>query len=225
VPTPKLPIVVLISGSGSNLQALIDAIACGELNAEIRAVISNRPDAKGLQRARDAGIPTEVLDHTRFESREAFDQALQQRIDSFEPRLVVLAGFMRLLTDNFVDHYLGRMLNIHPSLLPAYTGLNTHQRVLDAGEPRHGASVHFVTAELDGGPLILQATVDVQPDETPTSLAARVLEKEHKIYPLAVQWFAEGRLQLLDHHAWFDGKVLTQPLQYETLPAGTGGAS
>jgi phosphoribosylglycinamide formyltransferase-1 len=225
VPTPKLPIVVLISGSGSNLQALIDAIACGELNAEIRAVISNRPDAKGLQRARDAGIPTEVLDHTRFESREAFDQALQQRIDSFEPRLVVLAGFMRLLTDNFVDHYLGRMLNIHPSLLPAYTGLNTHQRVLDAGELRHGASVHFVTAELDGGPLILQATVDVQPDETPTSLAARVLEKEHKIYPLAVQWFAEGRLQLLDHHAWFDGKVLTQPLQFETLPAGTGGAS
>lgn len=220
-PSP-LPIVVLISGGGSNLQALINAVTRGELNVEIRAVISNRPDAKGLQRARDAGIPAETLDHTRFESRMAFDQALQTLIDRFEPRLVVLAGFMRLLTDHFVQHYLGRMLNIHPSLLPAYTGLNTHQRVLDAGEPRHGASVHFVTAELDGGPLILQATVDVQPNETADSLAARVLEKEHKIYPLAVQWFAQGRLQLIDQHAWFDGKALTQPLQFEALPAGTG---
>ena len=217
MPNPKFPIVVLISGSGSNLQALIDAVARGEVNVEIRAVISNRPDAKGLQRARDAGIPAEVLDHTTFESREAFDQALQALIDGFKPRLVVLAGFMRLLSDAFVAHYLGRMLNIHPSLLPAYTGLNTHRRVLDAGDQQHGASVHFVTAELDGGPLILQARVDVQPDDTPDSLAARVLEQEHKIYPLAVQWFAEGRLQLLDHHAWFDGKVLTQPLQYEAL--------
>lgn len=218
MPNPKLPIVVLISGSGSNLQALIDAAAKNELDVEIRAVISNRPNAGGLQRARDAGIPTEALDHKTFESREAFDRALQQRIDSFEPQLVVLAGFMRLLTDDFVNHYLGRMLNIHPSLLPAYTGLNTHQRALDAGDPRHGASVHFVTAELDGGPLILQASVPVASDDTPESLAARVLEQEHKIYPLAVQWFADGRLQLHDQHACFDGTALTQPLQLDALP-------
>lgn len=222
---PKLPIVVLISGGGSNLQALIDAVATGKLNVEIRAVISNRPDAKGLQRARDAGIPAEALDHTSFESREAFDRALQTRIDSFEPRLVVLAGFMRLLTDDFVAHYLGRMLNIHPSLLPAYTGLNTHQRVLEAGGKQHGASVHFVTAELDGGPLILQASVDVQTDDDANSLAARVLEQEHKIYPIAVQWFAEGRLQLRDSQAWFDGRALTQPLQLESLPPETCGGA
>ena len=218
---PKLPIVVLISGSGSNLQALIDAAAKDELDVEIRAVISNRPNAGGLQRARDAGIPAEVLDHKTFESRETFDQALQKYIDSFEPKLVVLAGFMRLLTDDFVNHYLGRMLNIHPSLLPAYTGLNTHQRALEAGETRHGASVHFVTAELDGGPLILQASVDVQSDDTAEVLAARVLEQEHKIYPLAVQWFAEGRLQLREQHAWLDGTALTQPPQLETLPINT----
>ena len=221
MPNPKLPIVILISGSGSNLQALIDAVASGELDVEIRAVISNRPDAKGLQRAREAGIPTEALDHKIFDSREAFDQALQKCIDGFEPKLVVLAGFMRLLTDDFVNHYLGRMLNIHPSLLPAYTGLNTHQRALKAGETRHGASVHFVTPELDGGPLILQASVPVTSDDTPDSLAARVLEQEHRIYPLAVQWFAEGRLQLRDHHACFDGKALIQPLQLEALPINT----
>lgn len=208
----KLPIVILISGSGSNLQALIDAAMSGELDVDIRAVISNRPGITGLQRAQDAGIPTKTLDHTQFESREAFDQALQGLIDSFEAKLVVLAGFMRLLTDDFVNHYLGRMLNIHPSLLPAYTGLNTHQRVLDAGDKQHGASVHFVTAELDGGPLILQSTVPVHASDDAKTLAARVLEQEHKIYPLAVQWFAEGRLQLKDSQAWFDGKLLSQPL-------------
>jgi phosphoribosylglycinamide formyltransferase-1 len=218
VPIPKFPIVVLISGSGSNLQALINAVAAGELNVEIRAVISNRPDARGLQRAREAGIPAEALDHTTFESREAFDLALQQRIDSYEPRLVVLAGFMRLLSDDFVAHYLGRMINIHPSLLPAYTGLSTHQRVLEAGDSQHGASVHFVTAELDGGPLILQATVPVHSTDEPQTLAARVLEQEHKIYPLAVKWFAEGRLRLCGNHACLDDKVLTQPLQLEALP-------
>lgn len=222
MPNSKFPIVVLISGGGSNLQALIDASTSGELSVEIRAVISNRPDAKGLQRARDAGIPTETLDHKAFESREAFDQALQKLIDSFEPKLVILAGFMRLLTDDFVAHYLGRMLNIHPSLLPAYTGLNTHQRVLDAGDKQHGASVHFVTAELDGGPLILQVSVDVQPDDTAEELAARVLEREHKIYPLAVQWFADGRLQLRDQQACFDGNTLTQPLQLTDTLADAG---
>ena len=161
------------------------------------------------------------MDHTTFESREAFDQALQKCIDGFEPKLVVLAGFMRLLTDDFVNHYLGHMLNIHPSLLPAYTGLNTHQRVLEAGDSQHGASVHFVTPELDGGPLILQASVPVTSDDTPDSLAARVLEKEHIIYPLAVQWFAKERLQLREHHAWLDGTALTQPLQLEGLPINT----
>lgn len=222
MPNPKLPIVILISGSGSNLQALIDAVASDELDVEIRAVISNRPDAKGLQRARDAGIPAEALDHTKFESREAFDKALQKHIDSLEPRLVVLAGFMRLLTDDFVNHYLGRMLNIHPSLLPAYTGLNTHRRVLEAGDSQHGASVHFVTTELDGGPLILQAIVPVHPTDDAETLAARVLEQEHKIYPLAVQWFAEGRLQLNGQHACFDGKTLSQPLRLSDLPPDTG---
>lgn len=217
---PKLPIVVLISGNGSNLQALINAIARGELNAEIRAVISNRPDAGGLQRAREAGIPAEALDHTAFESRAAFDQALQKYIDRFDPQLVVLAGFMRLLSDGFVAHYSGRMINIHPSLLPAYTGLNTHQRVLDAGDKQHGASVHFVTAELDGGPVILQATVAVQSTDNAQTLAARVLTQEHRLYPRVVQWFAEGRLQLRGGQVWFDGAALSRPLQLETLPAG-----
>jgi phosphoribosylglycinamide formyltransferase-1 len=218
MPEQPFPIVVLISGGGSNLQALINAVAAGELNVEIRAVISNRPDARGMQRAREAGIPAEALDHTQFDSREAFDRALQQRIDSFEPRLVVLAGFMRLLSDDFVAHYLGRMINIHPSLLPAYTGLNTHQRVLEAGDSQHGASVHFVTAELDGGPLILQSTVPVHSTDEAQTLAARVLEQEHKIYPLAVKWFAQGRLRLCGNHACLDDKVLTQPLQLEMLP-------
>lgn len=210
-----LPIVVLISGGGSNLQAIIDAVAAGNLPVEIRAVISNRPGVKGLERARAAGIPAEVLDHTAYATREAFDAALQARIDHYQPQLVVLAGFMRLLTDDFVNHYQGRMLNIHPSLLPEFKGLNTHQRAIEADVAEHGASVHFVTAELDGGPVIVQAAVPVQADDEAERLAARVLQQEHRIYPAAIRWFAEGRLQLKDNQVWLDGKALSQPINYE----------
>lgn len=220
-PTHLLPIVVLISGGGSNLQAIIDAAQQGTLPVEIRAVISNRPAAHGLQRASQAGITTEVVDHTQFASREDFDRALQARIDHYQPALVVLAGFMRLLTRDFVNHYLGRMLNIHPSLLPHYKGLNTHQRALtdyQQGTTReHGASVHFVTSELDGGPVILQADVPIQPGDNAASLAARVLEQEHRMYPLVIDWFAAGRLQLRHNQVYFNNAPLPAPLKLRDL--------
>lgn len=201
-------VVVLISGSGSNLQALIDSIAHDGNPARIAAVISNRADAYGLERAKQAGISTAVLDHKQFDGREAFDAALVEAIDAFNPQLVVLAGFMRILTPGFVRHYAGRLLNIHPSLLPKYKGLHTHQRALDAGDSEHGCSVHFVSEELDGGPLVVQAVVPVQSDDSPTSLAQRVHEQEHVIYPLAVRWFAEGRLQLAAQGAMLDEQLL-----------------
>lgn len=188
----KLPIVVLISGSGSNLQSIIDA-AREDLPVTIRAVISNKANAYGLVRAREAGIATEVLDHKEFPDRESYDAALQQLIDSYQPGLVVLAGFMRILTDDFVRHYAGRMMNIHPSLLPKYRGLNTHARAIEAGDSEAGCTVHFVTPELDAGPPILQARVPVHSDDSPESLAARVLEQEHRIYPEAIRLFAEGK--------------------------------
>ncbi|MCG7873423.1 MAG: phosphoribosylglycinamide formyltransferase [Candidatus Thiodiazotropha lotti] len=188
-------VVVLISGNGSNLQAIIDASQHG-LPIQIAAVISNRPDVHGLQRASSAAIETAVLDHQAFADRASYDQALIELIDRYQPELVVLAGFMRILTTPFVRHYAGRLLNIHPSLLPKYTGLHTHKRVLEAGDQLHGVSVHFVTEELDGGPLIAQAQVAVLPEDDPQSLAARVLEKEHQLYPLVVGWFAQKRLQL-----------------------------
>jgi len=213
----RLPVVVLISGGGTNLQAIIDA-AQDDLPVDIRAVISNRPEAYGLQRAKKAGIPTAVLDHREFDSREAFDQALAALIDEYEPGLVLLAGFMRILTPGFVRHYHGRMFNIHPSLLPRFQGLNTHQRALDAAEKEHGASIHFVTEELDGGPVILQARVPVLPGDDAESLAARVLEKEHIIYPLAVRWFAEGRLGLNEAgQVLFDNEVLDTPFDLEQV--------
>ena len=204
-------VVVLISGSGSNLQALIDSIkdASPSCPARIRAVISNRADAYGLQRAEQAGIATQVLDHKQFDGREAFDAALAQAIDAHEPHLVILAGFMRILSPGFVRHYAGRLLNIHPSLLPKYKGLHTHQRALDAGDREHGCSVHFVTEELDGGPLVVQAVIPVRPDDSPTTLAQRVHEQEHLIYPLAMHWFAEGRLRLDEHGASLDGQPLS----------------
>jgi phosphoribosylglycinamide formyltransferase-1 len=201
-------VVVLISGSGSNLQALIDSIAHDGNPARIGAVISNRADAYGLERAKQAGIATAVLDHKQFDGREAFDAALVETIDAFNPQLVVLAGFMRILTPGFVRHYAGRLLNIHPSLLPKYKGLHTHQRALEAGDSEHGCSVHFVSEELDGGPLVVQAVVPVQSDDSPTSLAQRVHEQEHVIYPLAVRWFAEGRLQLAAQGAMLDEQLL-----------------
>ena len=201
-------VVVLISGSGSNLQALIDSINHNGNPAHISAVISNRADAFGLQRAQDAGIATAVLDHKQFEGRDAFDAALIEAIDVHQPQLVVLAGFMRILTPAFVRHYAGRLLNIHPSLLPKYKGLHTHQRALDAGDREHGCSVHFVSEELDGGPLVVQAVVPVQSDDSPSSLAQRVHEQEHVIYPLAVRWFAEGRLRLSAQGAELDEHLL-----------------
>ncbi|MQT37454.1 MAG: phosphoribosylglycinamide formyltransferase [Pseudomonas helleri] len=201
-------VVVLLSGTGSNLQALIDSCAIKDSPARIRAVISNRADAYGLQRAKDAGIDTRVLDHTAFEGREAFDAALIEVIDTFNPQLVVLAGFMRILSAGFVRHYQGRLLNIHPSLLPKYKGLHTHQRALQAGDSEHGCSVHFVTEELDGGPLVVQAIIAVESDDSPHSLAHRVHAQEHRIYPLAVRWFAEGRLSLDEQGALLDGQLL-----------------
>lgn len=201
-------VVVLISGSGSNLQALIDSIASEGGPARIAAVISNRADAYGLVRAQNAGIPTRVLDHKQFDGREAFDAALIEAIDGFDPQLVVLAGFMRILTGGFVRHYEGRLLNIHPSLLPKYKGLHTHQRALEAGDAEHGCSVHFVTEELDGGPLVVQAVVPVESGDTPESLAQRVHAEEHRIYPLAMRWFAEGRLRLGATGARLDGEEL-----------------
>jgi phosphoribosylglycinamide formyltransferase-1 len=209
-----LPIVVLISGNGSNLQAIIDAVQNDHLPVEIRAVISNRADAFGLQRARQAGIPTHIVPHQDYASREDFDRALQHIIDQQKPALVILAGFMRILTDAFVRHYEGRLLNIHPSLLPKFQGLRTHQRALDAGESEHGATVHFVTHELDGGPAILQARVAVVSGEDAQQLAQRVLQYEHQIYPQVIRWLAEGRLALQDQTVIFDGEALQQPLQY-----------
>lgn len=213
-PPLPLPVVILISGTGTNLQAIIDAAARDELPVEIRAVISNRPHAPGLERARRARIPTQVIDHSAFATRAQFDAALQSAIDALQPQLVVLAGFMRILTPDFVRHYLGRMLNIHPSLLPKYPGLNTHQRVLDAGEREHGASVHFVTGELDGGPLIAQARVPVRADDTVAGLAARVRAREHEIYPSAIRWFAQGRLALRDNSAYLDDQPLHPPFAH-----------
>ena len=201
-------VVVLLSGTGSNLQALIDSDDVKASPANIRAVISNRADAYGLQRAKDAGIDTRVLDHKAFEGREAFDAALIEVIDEFKPQLVVLAGFMRILSADFVRHYQGRLLNIHPSLLPKYKGLHTHQRALEAGDGEHGCSVHFVTEELDGGPLVVQAVIPVKSDDSPHSLAQRVHAQEHRIYPLAVRWFAEGRLSLDEQGALLDGQLL-----------------
>ena len=201
-------VVVLISGSGSNLQSFINASADGSLNARIVAVISNKAGVRGLERAADAGIPNITLDHNSFESRAEFDQALGDVIESFSPDLIILAGFMRILTPQFVNRYLGRLMNIHPSLLPKYPGLNTHQRAIDAGDSEAGATVHFVTAELDGGPAIVQAQVPVLENDSAEALASRVLEYEHQMYPLAAEWFCQDRLQLIDEGVLFDNELL-----------------
>lgn len=180
-------LVILISGRGSNMRSIIDAISKNEIKASIAAVISNRPDAAGLISAQEAGIEAISLDHKAYDSRESFDKALAKKIDEFKPDFVILAGFMRILTANFVEHYNGKLLNIHPSLLPKYKGLDTHQRAIDAGEHEHGASVHFVTAELDDGPVIMQAKVPVMQDDTAETLAQRVLAQEHSLYPAAIK--------------------------------------
>ena len=198
-------LVVLISGNGTNLQAIIDACAARTLPAKVTAVISNEPAAYGLQRARDAGISTHVIDYRDFVRRTDFDEKLKGLIDTLEPDLVVLAGFMRILGFDLTEHFLGRMLNIHPSLLPDYPGLNTHARVLADGVNEHGASVHFVTPALDSGPIILQSRISVQADDTPSTLAERVHQCEYQIYPRAIAWFAMERLHLEASIAYLDG--------------------
>jgi phosphoribosylglycinamide formyltransferase-1 len=183
----KARLVILISGRGSNMRSILEAAKSGSLDIDISAVISNRPDAAGLTFAAEEGIDTAVIDHKEFDSREQFDKALATEIDKYQADYVILAGFMRILTEDFVAHFAGRLINIHPSLLPKFKGLHTHQRAIDAGETEHGASVHFVTAELDDGPVILQAKVPVLADDDADTLAARVLEQEHLLYPAAIQ--------------------------------------
>lgn len=219
IPMNRLPIVILISGRGSNMQAILDQSANGDLPVAIRAVISNRADAPGLETARAADVHTEVLDHREYTGRDAYDRALQSVIDRYEPALIVLAGFMRILTPGFVRHYEGRLLNIHPSLLPAFRGLDTHRRALAAGASAHGASVHFVTEELDGGPVIAQMNVPIQAGDDADRLAARVLQAEHRLYPAVIGWFAAGRLQWRDGKALLDGAPLREPVQLERTGA------
>lgn len=199
-------VVVLISGNGSNLQALIDASSGSRY--EITAVISNNPEAFGLQRAAASGIPTLIINHREFTDRITFDRALLAKLDQLNPDLIVLAGFMRILSPEFVAHFADRIVNIHPSLLPRYPGTNTHQRVLEAGDAEHGASVHFVTEELDGGPVIAHGVVPVRNDDTAGFLQERVHTVEHRIYPQVVSLFAEGRLKMTDGQAWLDGTPL-----------------
>src|ERR1035437_3542697 len=197
-------IVILISGRGSNMESLLDAVATGSLDVRVGAVLSNRPDAKGLQTAVARGIPTRVVDHEAFAGREAFDAAMAEAIDAFSPDLVVLAGFLRILSDSFVEHFSGRLINIHPSLLPAFPGLHTHRRALQEGVRVHGCTVHFVTPALDHGPIIAQAAVPVLDGDDETSVAERGQAGEHQIYTLAVRWFAEGCLKLVDGRVCFD---------------------
>lgn len=201
-------IVVLVSGNGSNLQAILDACQQGRIAGGVAAVFSNKAAAFGLQRARDAGVPGHALAASQFADREAFDRQLMLEIDAYAPDLVVLAGYMRILSPAFVQHYAGRMLNIHPSLLPKYPGLHTHRQAIDNGDDEHGTSVHFVTEELDGGPVVLQAKVPVFAEDGEEDVAARVQHQEHAIYPLAIGWFLDGRLAMRDDAAWLDEQRL-----------------
>ena len=207
-PPEKTRIVILISGSGSNMTAIADEISRGSMDAEVSAVICNVPEAAGIQKARDRDLETQVIDHRNFTSREEFDLNLMRAIDDYSPDLIVLAGFIRILTPDFVRRYEGRMLNIHPSLLPAYQGLHTHQRALDAGDQKHGVTVHFVTEILDDGPNVIQAVVPVLDGDDATSLQKRVQLQEHIIYPIAVKWFVEGRLTMVGNTALMDGQPL-----------------
>ena len=211
-------IVVLVSGRGSNLQAIVREIEAGRLDAKVVAVLSDRPGAAALPWAQARGIETAVLEPKSYSGREPYGAALAELIDSYAPDLLVLAGFMRILSDAFVNRYLGRALNIHPSLLPKYTGLHTHRRALQAGDREHGASVHFVTPELDGGPVVLQATVPVLPGDDEERLAARVLKEEHVIYPECIGWFAVRRLEFKDGRPWLDGQPLDAPIVRRPQP-------
>lgn len=210
--TPPLPIVVLISGKGSNMRVLAEQAEGGALGARIRAVISDRTDAAGLGIAGALGIPTASLRPQDFADRDSFDQALAELVERYQPQLLVLAGYMRILNAGFIERFAGRILNIHPSLLPKYRGLHTHRRALAAGDSLHGASVHYVTEELDGGPVVIQGPVPVLRDDTEASLAARVQRAEHRIYPHAVRLIAAGRLRLQGGQPWLDGRPLETPL-------------
>ncbi|MBU6322490.1 MAG: phosphoribosylglycinamide formyltransferase [Burkholderiaceae bacterium] len=207
-------IVSLISGRGSNFEAIYKAAQAKSWDVRFTGLIANQPEAKGLALAKSVGIPTAVIDHRAYPSREAFDRALMQQIDAFSADLVVLAGFMRILTPGLIEHYEGRMMNIHPSLLPRFPGLHTHERALEAGDRVHGATVHFVSAGVDEGPIICQSEVPVLPTDTPSELAARVLKTEHQIYPLAVEWFIQGRLQITGNRV----RVDPPELQYIPFP-------
>ncbi len=198
--------VVLISGGGSNLQSIIDN--ADTIDLEIKSVISNNPQAYGLERAKKANIPTHSIDHKQFNSRDEFDKTLGAIIDEYSPDIIILAGFMRILTKKITNKYLGKMLNIHPSLLPKFQGLHTHQRAIDAGEKIHGVSIHFVTDELDGGPIIAQSSIEVLDDDTAESLAKRVLTEEHKLFPEVIGWFTKGRLHLENNNAVLNGEIL-----------------
>jgi phosphoribosylglycinamide formyltransferase, formyltetrahydrofolate-dependent len=205
--------VVLISGSGSNLQAFIDGVANDSLPLDLALVISNQASAHGLKRAEQAGIDTTLIEHTAYASRQEFDQALMRAIDGVDAQLVILAGFMRILTEGFVNHYQGRLINIHPSLLPKYPGTNTHQRALDAGDSHHGATVHFVVPEGDAGPIIVQGQMSIYANDTAQSLQQRIHKIEHQIYPLAARWFAQNRLSVENDQVLLDGENSVSQLQ------------
>ena len=213
----RKPVVIVISGRGSNMRALIEASRASDSTFEVVRVLSDKPGAGGLATARDMGVDAHAVPATGFADRTAYDETLAEAVEQTPPALVVLAGFMRILSSAFVRRYEGRMINIHPSLLPKYTGLHTHRRALAAGDTEHGATVHFVTEELDGGPPVLQAAVPVLAGDDENSLSARVHQAEHKIFPLVVDWFCGGRLAYRDGQAWFDGRLLKAPLQWGEL--------
>jgi len=211
----RLPIAILISGRGSNMRAIAERARDGDLPVDIRVVVSDKADAAGLAIAAAMNIATEVVSPQGFPDRASYDIALASALARYAPKLVVLAGFMRILTPHFINTFAGRILNVHPSLLPKYRGLHTHRRVLEAGERDHGVSIHFVTEELDGGPLIMQACIDVRPEDTETTLSARVQRQEHSIYPRVIKWFATGQLTLAGDRVLLDGKALTAPIVVE----------
>jgi len=211
-----LPIVILLSGRGSNMRVIGEAAASGHLPVEVRAVISDRPAAAGLVSAAQLGLHVEALPAAGFAERSGYDRQLTQCVASYAPGLVVLAGFMRILSSVFINAFADRIMNIHPSLLPSYRGLHTHRRVLQAAERVHGASVHFVTEELDGGPVIVRSCIDVHAGDTEASLSARVQTEEHRIYPQAIDWFARGRLMLHQGSVWLDGAALAAPITLDT---------
>lgn len=207
-----LPVAILISGRGSNMRVIAERAAAGALPIDVRVVVSDQAQAAGLATAASMGIDARVLSPRDFPDRAAYDAGLVQLLAPYQPQLIILAGFMRILSSVFIDAFAGRILNVHPSLLPKYRGLHTHRRALEAGDPVHGVSIHFVTQELDGGPLVSQALIDVRPGDTPESLSSRVQPQEHRIYPQAIEWFATGRLRLQDGRVWLDGRPLDQPV-------------